>query len=114
MFSTLLTYHTGGKGAILITSRHEDTTRLGMGIKVPPLTEEEGLELLLRQSKQEQTPENLIEGKKIVHMLGCLALAIDQAAAFISAQNLALSLFPAQYEKRKKVILDYTPTLWEY
>jgi hypothetical protein len=92
----------GGRGAILFTSRHEDATRLGTGIKLLPLTEEEGLELLLRQSKHEKTQENITDGKKIVHMLGCLALAIDQAAAFISAQRLTLLLFPKWYQKQKK------------
>jgi hypothetical protein len=49
------------------------------------------------------------EGKKIVKQLGYLALAIDQAAAYISIRQLPLSLFTEHYEKRKEFILKHTP-----
>ncbi|OZJ01904.1 hypothetical protein BZG36_05096 [Bifiguratus adelaidae] len=86
----------GGRGAILFTSRHEDTASLGRSIK------------------HERTEETIAEGKKIVWMLGCLALAIDQAAAYISFPPLPLSLFPDRYEKKTKRMLEHTPEVWDY
>jgi hypothetical protein len=51
----------------------------------------------------------------IVHKLGYLALAIDQAAAYISIRHLPLHLFLEHYEKRESYILEHTPeTAWQY
>lgn len=52
----------GQTGAILFTSRHAASERLGIVIKLSQMTEDESLELLLQQSKQERTDENNAEG----------------------------------------------------
>jgi hypothetical protein len=44
--------------------------RLGIVIRLTQMTEDESLELLLQQSKQERTDENNAEGAKIVKKLG--------------------------------------------
>lgn len=104
------------QNVILVTSRHLSCERLGTCIKVDGLTEDEALELLQSKSSRVQSSdEELEEGKKIVERLGYLALAIDQAAAYISIRQLPLSLFTEHYEKRKEFVLRDTPTsLWEY
>jgi hypothetical protein len=104
------------KNAILVTSRNMSCERLGSCVKIEGLTEEEALELLYSRSPTTQkTSEDLEEAKKIVKQLGYLALAIDQAAAYISARQMPLSLFKEHYEKRKEFILKHTPdSLWEY
>jgi len=104
----------GETGAILFTSRHADTERLGVTIRVTQMTEDEGLELLLLQSKRERNDENAKEGRKIVQKLGYLPLAIDHAGAYINARELPLGLFPKHYDERKEFILKHTPSLWEY
>ena len=79
-FRNITTYLPQGEaGAILFTSRHVDSERLGVAIRVTRMTENEGLDLLLRQSRQERNDDNAAEGKKIVQKLGYLPLAIDQA-----------------------------------
>lgn len=104
-----------GHGAILITSRHESTQELGLSIKLTPMSEDEALELLFSKSNKQRTQESSEEGLKIVRNLGCLALAIDQAAAYINSTKLTLSQFNAKYEDQKKEILNYTPKLfWKY
>jgi tetratricopeptide (TPR) repeat protein len=103
-----------GRGAILITSRHESTQELGLLIKLTPLSEDEALELLFWKSNQRRTQESFEEGLKIVRNLGCLALAIHQAAAYIQSTSLSLSQFSEKYEDQKKKILNYIPTLWKY
>ncbi|KAI9859671.1 MAG: hypothetical protein M1813_006602 [Trichoglossum hirsutum] len=104
----------GEAGEILITSRHTDSERLGVAIRVIQMTENEGLELLLRQCKLERNDDNTIEGRKIIQKLGYLPLAIDQAGAYINTRKLPLSLFTKQYDERREVILNHTPSLWEY
>ena len=104
----------GRTGAILFTSRHAGSERLGSVIRLSQMTEDESLELLLRQSKYERTDENNAEGMKIVKRLGYLPLAIDQAGAYISQRKLPLSRFIKHYEDRKEFVLKHTPALWEY
>ena len=99
-FQTLPTFFPGAngskKGVILVTSRQVSAARLGTGIPLTGLSEEEGLELLLSRSytvsKTDLTTQELIEGKEIVKNLGYLALAIDQAAAYISIRQLPLHM----------------------
>ncbi|KAH0553453.1 hypothetical protein GP486_006477 [Trichoglossum hirsutum] len=104
----------GQTGSMLFTSRHTDSKRLGIAISVLQMTEDEGLELLLRQSELESNRDNAVAGKKIIRKLGCLPLAIDQAGAYITARKLPLQLFAEHYGERKEVILKRTPSLWEY
>lgn len=78
-------------------------------------SEAEGLDLLLHQSHHGTTDDNIREGTMIVQKLGCLALAIDQAAAYITFRHLPHVHFMDHYEERKKTILEYTPgSVWEY
>jgi len=78
------------------------------------MAEDEGLELLLCRSKLERNDINIMEGRKVVQMLGYLPLAIDQAGAYISTRRLPLQLFAKHYAERKEVVLKHTPSLWEY
>ncbi|CAM6086197.1 unnamed protein product [Calypogeia fissa] len=101
-------------GTILVTSRHEDSKRLGKVIHLAKMTEQESLELLFRRSENELTDENTETAKSIVAKLEFLPLAIDQAGAFISAQKLPLTLFLEHFDSQKEEILKYTPSLTEY
>src|SRR5947209_4490309 len=102
----------GKNGYILFTSRHEDSARLGHQVSVSHMTEKESLDLLLQK-----TPMNLeeeTEGRKIVSLLGHLALALDQAGAYIRARGLPLKDFISHYQKRKQRVLEEIPDEWEY
>lgn len=76
------------------------------------MSEDEGLELLLSRSGRRKNEEK--EGMEIVRKLGFLALAIDQAGAYISARKLNLHQYMDAYNKRKEKVLRETPHLWEY
>jgi tetratricopeptide (TPR) repeat protein len=104
------------KNAILVTSRHTLSERLGTAIKLNGLSENEAVELLLaRCPSLLKDADHSNAEKEIVKKLGYLALAIDQAAAYISIRQLPLQLFLSHYEKRKEVILNHAPDyLWEY
>ncbi|KAH0566241.1 hypothetical protein GP486_000362 [Trichoglossum hirsutum] len=101
-------------GAVLFTSRHADVERLGTAIPVSGMEEHEGVELLFRQTNYHKTHDNINAGLAVVRKLDCLPLAIDQAAAYISARNLPLHQFIKHYENRKATVLIHVPQLWEY
>ena len=105
----------GENGAILFTSRHGDVKRLGQVISINEMSQSEGLELLFRQVGYDRNESNELVGKGIITRLGNLALAIDQAGAYISARSLPLHLFMDHYNMRREKVLKETPsTLWEY
>lgn len=101
----------GKNGHVLFTSRHEDSERLGHCIRVAAMSEDESVNLLLQRSPTED--ENY-EGRKIASTLGYLALALDQAGAYIRARKLPLKSFISHYNKRKEIVLREVPEQWEY
>jgi hypothetical protein len=103
-------YIPGQGGHIPFTSRHKDSSRLGHCVDLSRMTEEEGAELLLQATSTSEKPE--MAG--VVSILGYLALALDQAAAYIRAHGIPLSEFASHYKKRKKRILEEIPDEWEY
>jgi tetratricopeptide (TPR) repeat protein len=77
------------------------------------MTRDEGLKLLLCEPNMLQADKD--EGARIVDRLGGLALAIDQAAAYIEWKRIAIKDFLPAYEVKRQNILDYTPDFgWEY
>jgi hypothetical protein len=67
----------GGKGSILITSRDRTIGRLGKLIPLPPMTDDEGLELLMGKFYGEETDPDRREALDVVKKLGHLPLAIN-------------------------------------
>jgi tetratricopeptide (TPR) repeat protein len=77
------------------------------------MTSDEGLRLLLPDPTERE--KNKDEGIRIVDRLGGLALAIDQAAAYIDDREITIEDFLPTYEEERKKILEYTPDHgWEY
>ena len=99
-------------GRILFTSRHQDSARLGHKIDASTMTENESLELLLQRLPLNE--DEFTHGREIVSTLGYLALAIDQAGAYIRARSLDLREFIQHYHDRKEVILQEIPEEWAY
>ena len=115
----LLTKMVEGYGHVLFTSRNRDLSRLGTLLEIPPMETEDGVRLLLRGYN-----DNDIQGQhkntasSIVKRLGNLALAIDQAAAYIEYKRIPvdrLGDFQTTYEVERQKILSHTPkNFWEY
>ena len=97
-------------GHILFTSRHKDSSRLGCCVDISRMTEGESVELLLQATSTSETSEAV----EVAATLGYLALALDQAGAYIRARGLRLSQFIAHYKRRKKIVLEEIPDEWEY
>jgi tetratricopeptide (TPR) repeat protein len=104
-----------GNGAVLITSRHADAAALGTGLQLEGMKEDEGIELLLRQTKFNKGERDVrIAAKQILQRLGNLPLAIDQAGAYMTARNLSPPAFLQQYDKRIEHYFGQTPKVWDY
>ncbi|KFY84460.1 hypothetical protein V500_09300 [Pseudogymnoascus sp. VKM F-4518 (FW-2643)] len=69
-------------------------------LKIPEMSDAEGGYLLLTQSGEEQSDRTRRNAKELVQFLGCLPLAIIQAAAFIRMYDFDISEYSA-YLKRK-------------
>ena len=101
-------------GAIVVISRHAEAERLGPTIRLEIMSEDEGLDLLLRRSGLDTDPGSAPEGRNIVQRLGYLPLAIDQAGAYISSRKLGLQHFMDHFHERREAVLNHIPELWEY
>lgn len=92
---------------IIITSRHGDSMRLESLIEIGAMTDDEGIELILRQTRLNDTAENREHARWITQELGGLALAIDQAATYMSVRKVPLPSFSGVYKQRRAAILRH-------
>ena len=109
----------GGHGDVIFTSRNRDLGRLGTLLEIPPMATDEGVRLLLRGYNDNDIQNQHREtASKITKRLGELALAIDQAAAYIKYKRIPLDRleeFLTTYEAERKKVLSHTPkNRWEY
>ena len=104
-------------GAILVTSRHPDSSALVLSqshhfVELFGLEENAAVALLIQQS---QINEGIsADATKIVKRLGCHPLAVTQAGAYIRKRKLQLCEFMDHYKRRRKMILEHTPQLSQY
>ncbi|KAK5202668.1 hypothetical protein LTR41_011589 [Exophiala xenobiotica] len=107
-----------GLGDILITTRSRGLESLGQVLTMPPMTQQEGTELLLRDHSTSEVDAHQEKCYRIVRRLGGLPLALDQAAAFIRYKQLALNQldeFLSLYNAQRKEVLPHTPRwFWKY
>jgi len=78
------------------------------------MLEKEALQLLYCRSEYETNDANDAEGKRIIRRLGYLALAIDQAGAYILARTIKFQSYIDHYNNRREEVLKETPDLWDY
>lgn len=83
-------------GKVLFTTRDAGAQRLGQTIRVSGMSEDENLELLLKRAARDSRERTV--GLQIAKDLGHLALALDQAEAYIRARNLPLQDFNAHFQ----------------
>ena len=97
------------KGHVVITSRISDWTGQVKALDLDVLSEAASIEFL-----DERTAERRIEQdgdldnvKKLVQLLDCLALALEQAGAHISQQRISYADYIALWESKRPVALAW-------
>ncbi|KAF7946922.1 uncharacterized protein EAE97_004171 [Botrytis byssoidea] len=101
-------------GLIIVTGRHPSANDLGYPIPVGDLLEEEAMNLLFHRTKKERTHGNVEDARKICCHLSCLALAVDQAGAYIKSTGISLSLFIEHFDKQQENIMAWSLPLKNY
>jgi tetratricopeptide (TPR) repeat protein/DNA-binding transcriptional regulator YiaG len=102
-----------GSGAILLTTQAQACGSFAWQVHLDTLTQDEAITFLLRRAKVageqeplEQTGGPLQElARVIVHELGCLPLALDQAGAYIEEAGCGLAGFLQRYRMRRADVL---------
>ena len=88
---------------ILITTRNKHCYQIpAEGLEVGDLDFNDAKQLLLTSSRVNDTIETQDEAAKIVKELGCLPLAIDQAAAYIREKSRNIFKFLPRYLKSRE------------
>jgi hypothetical protein len=102
---------------IILTSRDPLSRGVGSdGIEVLNMTKGDAVDLLLKRTRKEKTPENVADAEEITSVLGDLALAVDQAGAFILARQTDLSelIHGLKNWRREMVKYKVPSSLWQY
>jgi hypothetical protein len=103
----------GNRGDILITSRNPACCQYNTvgSREIGRLSVDDSVLLLIKTAHGDTTLANEIyeDGKKVVEALGCLALAIAQAGAYIRETSCSLKDYFEIYERRQKELLGYLP-----
>ena len=106
---------TGQRGDVIITSRNPGCQHYNtMGCQeVGNLSLDDSESLLTKVIYGGTSPSQSMAGagEKIAEALGCLALAIVQAGAYIRETGCALQEYLDIYERRKRSVLEYLPKL---
>ena len=106
-------------GHLIITTRNPDYLQFpAEGIEIPVLPKDEAIDLLCLRSniqKVEPSASDYEHISSIVDELGCHALAMEQAAAFIRSSSMEISKFLPVYKASRKALLDRkSPTIGQY
>lgn len=104
------------RNAVIITSRHTEIQRLDVLFEIDAITDEKDVQLLLREINDDSgSDEQMKHAKSVVAKLENLALAIDQASSYLSANQMSMQAYEKILEEYgKEVALSYTPAMREY
>jgi hypothetical protein len=97
------------RGSVIITSRNSRASRLGTTVEVGELAADEATGFLLRSLQSWDQPlstsphQTLVEN--LCSLLGNLALAIDQAAAYINENKLSIEEYIELFQQQKAYLL---------
>jgi hypothetical protein len=108
-------------GHVILTTRiatWDLSSRVSGLVEIPPLSVDDAVELLSRWSGSENRGYDKDEAIRIVERLGCMALLVNQAGAFISkALGGVMVEYLAYYNAACKDLLSYGPQYaaeWDY
>ena len=100
----------GNRGSILVTTRNPQC-RIHATVgshELQEMGQEEAVELFLRAADVEDTSSILIqEARTIVNTIGCLALAIVQAGAYVQQGHCSIGEYCDIYSRRREQLLSH-------
>ncbi len=107
------------QGAVILTTRREETRPVAHPLRLEIMSEEEGILFLLKRAGylsieatfEMTTSENRAAAKAIVHMVGGLPLALDQAGAYIAETKCALPDYLDLFMQEHKALLQRRGTI---
>lgn len=96
-----------GNGAIIVTTRTQAPSRRFVPLEVDTFSPEEGALFLARRTGRYDTNSDLDpEAIALAKRLGGLALALEQAGAYMVQQNMGYKQYRILYERKAPVLLD--------
>jgi tetratricopeptide (TPR) repeat protein len=107
------------QGAVVLTTRRVETGRIAQAIVLDVMPEEEGILLLLRRTGylgveatlETATPHHREAARAIVHTVGGLPLALDQAGAYIAENRCSLSHYLDLFKQEQRALLQRRGTV---
>jgi tetratricopeptide (TPR) repeat protein/DNA-binding XRE family transcriptional regulator len=107
------------QGALLLTTRREETSPVARALALDVLPEEEGILFLLRRSGQlameatlaAATPHQRAAAQAIVEALGGLPLALDQAGAYLAETRCSLTDYLVLFQQERQALLHRRGTV---
>ncbi|KAI9774480.1 MAG: hypothetical protein M1839_001713 [Geoglossum umbratile] len=107
-------FPTGDRGTILVTTRNRNCqSHQTVGSwEFGDMLQEEAVALLLKTASAEDHASDSLRtsARNIVEDLGCLALAISQAGAFIRENHYTMEEYRKEYSYRRKMLLSRQPS----
>ncbi len=102
-----------GRGSILITSRNPNWGALARPLEVQTLPRDKAIEFLLARTGL-PCPSKMGEGGgegagELADALGCLPLALEQAAAYIEASGISFADYLARWRTHHRKLLQHPP-----
>ena len=95
-----------GKGLITSRNRASDGEVASAGNEIVEMTENEAIELLSKSSRIKESHDD--QWSRLVRLLGCLPLAIEQAASFIRTSGMSIQKYISLYEANQPKLLNET------
>ena len=95
-------------GHVLMTSRISNWSAAVRTLELDVLDEPDAVEFLLKrtQGRRIPAPDDSARAKEIAELLGRLALALEQAGAYISRCRITLTKYIAEWNQRHEHVLD--------
>ncbi len=104
-------------GHVVVTSRLADFSGLFQPLELDVLALEDAAAFLLARTegRRRVAPDDEVKAREVAEELGGLALALEQAAAFVGKRRLTFAQYLEQWRsKRDEVLAWFDPTVTDY
>ncbi|MBO0791765.1 MAG: helix-turn-helix transcriptional regulator, partial [Ktedonobacteraceae bacterium] len=93
------------QGALLITTRRQALGTLAAPLKLPSMSREEGITLILRRARRLDEQQTQPEVAELVRLLDGFPLALDQAGSYLEETGCSVADYLKRYQDQRQLIL---------